>query len=145
MLGWVSLAAATASCWKRLAKPGSPARSSRRIFTATVLASTSSRARHTAAIPPVSMSSSRMYRSASRRFWAGASMEGQSNAGLSAHCDDGQHELLALLGPNLLVRGLLQVVLLEEPHALDQQRVGALGRLDDDRTVIGHGEGCDPG
>src|SRR6266542_937229 len=110
MLGWVNLAAATASRWKRLAKPGSLERSSRRTFTATVLASTSSRARHTAAIPPVSMSSSRMYRSASRRFWAGASMEGQSNAGSPGHRDDGQHEQLGLLGSNLLVSGLLHII-----------------------------------
>src|SRR6266508_5278292 len=145
MLGWVSLAAATASCWKRLAKPGSPARSSRRIFTATVLASTSSRARHTAAIPPVSMSSSRTYRSASRRFGAGASMEGQSNAGPTAQRDDDQRERRGLLGSNLLVGGLLHIVFLEEPQTLDDQRVGPLGSLHDDRTIVGNGERDDPG
>src|SRR5436309_2654717 len=126
MCGWVSRAAATASLWKRSNSEGSSARSARRIFTATIRANTSSRARHTSAIPPVAMSSSSTYRPASRRSGATASMRAVYPR-RPAH--------LPRCGPCLAVGGDLGGVLLEESEPINDEGVRLFLHTDGHGTV----------
>src|SRR6059058_1526167 len=126
MWGWVSRAAVTASRWKRSDSEGSSARSARRIFTATIRANTSSRARHTSAMPPVAMSSSSTYRPASRRSGATASMRAVYPR-RPAH--------LPRCGPRLAIGGDLGGELLEESDPINDEGVRQFLHTDGHRTV----------
>src|SRR5437588_1223289 len=144
MHGWVSRAAARASVLNRSRNAGSSARWPCRIFTATGRSSTSSWARHTAAIPPRPSSSSRTYRPARMVCGGVSAMEGKCRRGGSGSRDgpaSAGYAGSARNGRSALHHG--QVA--EEVEPEQEHGGGDLPDRHPHRALGGDGEGGDPG